>query len=98
MWHQRPKSESAMSEASDRESPLPLSALPATAQGVVYSLRGGRHFRCRIASLGFTVGAPLKVVQNYGHGPILVSLRGTLVALGRGEAAHILVKPVVEDG
>jgi Fe2+ transport system protein FeoA len=41
--------------------------------------------------LGFTAGAAIKVMQNYGHGPILVSVRGTLVALGRREAERVLV-------
>ncbi len=68
-----------------------LSALPAGRQVVVDSLEGGHEFRSRLANLGFTAGARLKIVQNYGHGPMLVSLRGTLVALGRAEAAQVLV-------
>jgi ferrous iron transport protein A len=55
-------------------------------------MKGGHHFLSRLASLGFTPGAQLKVVQNYGHGPIIVNLRDTRVALGRGEAAKILVE------
>ncbi len=46
----------------------------------------------RLASLGFTPGANLHVVQNYGRGPIIVTLRDTRVALGRGEAQKILVE------
>lgn len=68
-----------------------LSALPAGQQAVVHSLQGHHGFCSRLANLGFTAGAPVRVVQNYGHGPILVSLRGTLVALGRAEAANVLV-------
>lgn len=73
------------------EQSAPLSALPAGAQGVLLSLSGGHHFCSRLANLGFTTGALIVVVQNYGRGPMLVSLRGTLVALGRQEAAHIFV-------
>jgi hypothetical protein len=29
--------------------------------------------------------------KNWGHGPVIVNLRGTRVALGRGEASKILV-------
>ena len=57
----------------------------------IQKMQGGHHFLSRLASLGFTPGAPLKVIQNYGHGPIIVSLRDTRVALGRGEASKILV-------
>ena len=58
----------------------------------IHEIRGGHGFLSRLASLGFTPGAPLKVIQNYGHGPIIVSLRDTRVALGRGEAAKIVVE------
>ena len=59
---------------------------------------GGHQFLSRLASLGFTPGARLQVIQNYGHGPIIVRLRDTRVALGRGEANKILVQEVAEAG
>jgi ferrous iron transport protein A len=59
---------------------------------------GGHQFLSRLASLGFTPGAQLEVIQNYGHGPIIVRLRDTRVALGRGEAEKILVEKVIEAG
>ncbi|MGC8782464.1 MAG: FeoA family protein [Anaerolineae bacterium] len=69
----------------------PLSDLPAGTEGIIRALMGGREFRSRVANLGFTAGATVKVMQNYGHGPMLVSIRGTLVALGRHEAAKVWV-------
>jgi Fe2+ transport system protein FeoA len=39
----------------------------------------------------------VKVLQNHGHGPVLVSVRGTLVALGRAEAAKVVLKEVADD-
>ena len=69
----------------------PLSGVAAGKQGIVRSLHGGREFCSRLANLGFTAGALVTVVQNYGHGPMLVSLRGALVALGRAEAAKVIV-------
>jgi ferrous iron transport protein A len=88
--------------SSDSGRPLvALSALPVGGQGVVHSLHGGHEFRSRVANLGFTPGAPLKVLQNAGHGPVLVSVRDTLVALGRSEASKIVVQnqapPTPED-
>ncbi len=68
-----------------------LSDLPAGTRGVVRGLRGGREFASRVAVLGFTVGAEVTVVQNYGRGPIIAAVRDTRVALGRGEAAKIQV-------
>jgi len=64
----------------------------------IINMQGGHHFLSRLASLGFTPGARLRMVQNYGRGPLIVSLRDTRVALGRGEAEKILVEPVAEAG
>ncbi len=57
----------------------------------IEQMAGGHQFLSRLASLGFTPGARLKVLHNYGHGPLIVSVRDTRVALGRGEAEKILV-------
>ena len=46
----------------------------------------------RLVSLGFTPGAQVSMTQNYGHGPLIVTVRGTRVALGRTEAARIFVE------
>jgi len=74
------------------DTPRALSSLPTGTCGVLHSLLGGHSFGSRVANLGFTVGAPVSVRQNYGHGPMIVALRGTLVALGRAEAAKVLVQ------
>jgi len=50
----------------------------------------------RLASLGFTPGAEVSMSQNYGRGPLIVTVRGTRVALGRVEAAKIFVARRVE--
>ncbi|HEX2997949.1 MAG TPA: FeoA family protein [Anaerolineales bacterium] len=46
----------------------------------------------RLVSLGLTPGTEVSMSQNYGWGPLIVTVRGTRVALGRGEAAKILVE------
>ncbi len=64
----------------------------ATGESVqIRSLDGGHQFLSRLAALGFTPQACLRVVQNYGHGPIIVVLRDTRIALGRGEASKIII-------
>ena len=69
-----------------------ISDMPAGGRGVVRLLRGGEEFSHRMVTLGFTPGVEVTVIQNYGHGPILVSVRDTHVALGRGEALKVLVE------
>ena len=60
-------------------------------KAIIRRLDGGRAILSRLAALGFTPGAVVTVIRNSDHGPLLVSLRGSRVALGRGEAAHIFV-------
>jgi ferrous iron transport protein A len=60
----------------------------------VRQLCGGNDFMSRMAALGFTIGVEVQVVQNFSHGPIIVSVRDTHVALGRGEAKKVLVEEV----
>jgi ferrous iron transport protein B len=70
---------------------LQLMELEPGKKAVIRRVEGGRAVLSRLAALGFTPGAAVTVIRNSDHGPILVSLRGSRVALGRGEAAHILV-------
>ncbi len=70
---------------------VPLAKLNPGETGLIGSLEGGHHFVSRLAALGFTTGAPVTVIRNYGSGPILVSIRGAQIALGRGEAGRIKV-------
>lgn len=60
--------------------------------GTVLAFEGGRIVNNRLTSLGFTPGVEINVVQNYGRGPLIVIVRGSRVALGRGEARKIIVQ------
>jgi len=57
----------------------------------VQELDGGRGVIGRLAALGFTPDAEVTIVQNFGRGPLIVTVRDTRIALGRGEAAKIQV-------
>ena len=70
---------------------LRLSDLDVEEKGVVLSLQNGRAVNNRLVSLGFTPGVMVEMIQNYGRGPLMVTVRGTRVALGRGEASKIMV-------
>jgi ferrous iron transport protein B len=64
---------------------------------LVRQIEGGRTVRARLAALGFTLGAPVTIIRKNARGPLLVTLRGTQLALGHEEADHILVSPMLED-
>jgi len=61
--------------------------------GTVLRLSGGRGFVGRMAALGFTPGAEVTMVRNPGRGPVIVSVLDTSVALGRGQASRVHVRP-----
>jgi ferrous iron transport protein A len=75
---------------------LTLSDLPAGRSASVVSLAGGRGIISRMASLGFTPGVEITVLQNRGHGPLIALVRGTRVALGRQEARKIIIQKCEE--
>lgn len=70
---------------------IPLIQLQMGQSGMVRALHGGRHFIGRLAALGFTPGALVTIVRNNRFGPLIVTVRDTQIALGRGEAGRILV-------
>lgn len=74
-----------------------LRSLPRGQRATISGLSGGREFRDRLAALGFTPGISIKVLQNRRHGPLLVCVRGTRVALGGGEADKVQVHPEEVD-
>jgi ferrous iron transport protein A len=68
-----------------------LTDVPAGQLVRVVGVTGGRALVARLAALGFTPGTPVTPVRNAALGPVIVSLRDTRVALGRREAANVLV-------
>ena len=63
--------------------------------GTIIALDAGKRLNARLSTLGFTPGAEIFMSHNYGHGPIVVKVRETRIALGRGEAKTIFVKRVI---
>lgn len=59
---------------------------------ILTTIRVGLELTSRLTSLGLTPGVSLQMLQNHGRGPIIINVRGTHVALGRGEADSILVE------
>jgi ferrous iron transport protein B len=77
-----------------RQVPRSLAEAPADFSGVVRDLSGDAKLRQRLVSLGFTPGAVIRVLRTGNGGPMLVSIRGSCVALGVDEAALLEVGAV----
>jgi len=75
---------------------ISLTELSVDKHATILAFNFGNVEAVRLASLGFTPGAEVSMSQNYGRGPLIVSVRGTRVALGRVEASKILVERQLE--
>lgn len=51
----------------------------------------GRGLRSRLTAMGLVPGAEIEVVANHAGGPLVVSVDGTRIVLGRGMAERIFV-------
>ncbi len=72
---------------------ISLANLPVHQTATILAFQGGLELIPRLGALGFTPGAQVDMAQNYGRGPLIVTVRGAQVALGREEAAKISVQP-----
>lgn len=71
---------------------MPLSSISEGHRAVLKKITGGRQLRGRLAALGLLPGTELEVVQNSGHGPFVISVRGSRIVIGRGMASRIEVE------
>ncbi len=85
---------SASSVEEAAEGDIPMSMLRTGEVGVLKSYTGGRGMLGRCLSMGFTPGTTVKMVENFGSGPVLAKVHDTVVAIGRGMAAKIMVTKI----
>jgi Fe2+ transport system protein FeoA len=57
------------------------------------AIHGGQQMRKRLADLGLNVGMTVRVVQRNGHGPLILAVKDSRLAVGHGMAHKILVQP-----
>ena len=80
----------------DHTDTISLTELSVDNHATILAFNIGTVEATRLVSLGFTPGAEVSMSQNYGRGPLIVTVRGTRVALGRVEAAKIFVERSVK--
>ena len=72
---------------------VPLTMLKPGMKGRIIAVQGGRGFVMRLYQMGFTPNTVIKVISG-NAGPIIVEVRNTTIALGRGMASRIIVEPI----
>ncbi len=58
---------------------------------IVKEINAGYGAMQRLTSMGINIGSKIKVVRNQ-NGPVIVSARGSNIAIGRGLAMKIIVE------
>ncbi|MCA9927819.1 MAG: ferrous iron transport protein A [Anaerolineales bacterium] len=71
--------------------PLSMATIGQTVQ--LININAGKRLTHRLIELGMTPGIHLRILQDAG-GPLLLSVRDSRVALGRGMAQKLLVRPI----
>ncbi|NVL89455.1 MAG: transcriptional repressor [Desulfobacterales bacterium] len=72
---------------------IPLSFAQEGELGIVAEFMGGSGAQLRLATIGLRKGDEVEVITNSGAGQLVVAVNGMRLALGRGIAKKIMVKP-----
>ncbi len=71
-----------------------LSRVASGEKVVVLALGAGWGLQRRLADLGLTPGVEIKVISSGRPGQVVIDVRGSRLALGRGVASKIMVRAV----
>ncbi len=78
----------------DNDNALPLTALADGEEGIILSLAGGRDLAGRLAGMGISLNAKIRMIRN-SSGLVMVQVGETRIALGHGEGEKIIVYPTI---
>jgi len=70
---------------------MSLAVVQSGTQVHLLSIEGGHTLQGRLSALGFLPGVEIEVLQNNFGGPLIIKLRGSRMALGRGMAQKLIV-------
>ncbi len=76
-----------------KNNPIPLTHIPVGKLVRLVEIKGGREITHRLVEMGLTPGVEFKILQDAG-GPLLLAIRDSRIALGRGMAFRVLVQMV----
>lgn len=71
---------------------IPLAMVGAGKKVQVVGVRFGWGLQRKLVDMGLTPGVTVTVLNNQIAGPVIIDLRGSRLALGRGMTQRILVK------
>jgi Fur family ferric uptake transcriptional regulator len=72
---------------------IPMSHAQEGERGIIEEFMGGAGAQLRLATLGIRKGDHIEIITNNGRGQLVVAVDTTRLAMGRGVANKILMKP-----
>ncbi len=69
-----------------------LSRIDPGKEVTLIDIRGGRGVRSKLYSMGLVPGINLKILNRSGSGPVMVAVKDSRLAIGRGMAEKIIVE------
>ena len=72
---------------------MPLTYAEEGERGIIEEFMGGSGAQLRLATMGLRSGDEVEVITNRGEGQLVIAVNATRLALGRGIAKKIMIKP-----
>ncbi|MFH1662592.1 MAG: FeoA family protein [Chloroflexota bacterium] len=73
-------------------STMPLSTVPSGKQVQIVNIEAGWGLQRRLADMGLTPGLKVMVISSQKPGSVVLDVRGSRLALGRGISHKIIVR------
>ena len=73
---------------------MPLSMVRQGTTVRLLEIQGGMGMRKRLANLGLTSGMDLQTISESPNGPMIIKVKDSRLAIGRGVLHHIMVEPL----
>lgn len=70
---------------------MPLMNLKSGQQGILKEINWGDKLKHKLQEMGLTPGTPVSMITNGKRGPVILDVRGSRLALGRGIVSKINV-------
>ena len=71
---------------------MTLSRIDPGEEVTLIDIDGGRGIRSKLYSMGLVPGITLKILNRSGSGPVMIALKDSRLAIGRGMAEKIIVE------
>ena len=71
---------------------MTLSRIDPGEEVTLIDIDGGRGLRSKLYSMGLVPGITLKILNRNGSGPVMIAVKDSRLAIGRGMAGKIIVE------